>query len=176
MVSAIGLGCLSFGGMFVATDTATSHQALDAAWDRGITFYDTANIYGAGRSESVLGGWLAARGHAAVVATKVGIDTTPPRGFNNTAPYIRAELEASLRRLKTDHVALYYIHRRQQDIPVEDVAGNMSRLVHLAEWSGADTLTLTDADRATIDQLLPTGFAHGDRYDAAQNIGPERYA
>gem|GEM_PF-3606800 len=110
------------------------------------------------------------------MATKVGIDTTPPRGFNNTAPYIRAELEASLRRLKTDHVALYYIHRRQQDIPVEDVAGNMSRLVHLAEWSGADTLTLTDADRATIDQLLPPGFAHGDRYDAAQNIGPERYA
>tara|TARA_R110002096_G_scaffold193939_18_gene375943 strand:- start:3317 stop:4300 length:984 start_codon:yes stop_codon:yes gene_type:complete len=129
MVSAIGFGCLSFGGMFGATDEATSHAALDAAWEAGITFYDTANIYGMGVSETVLGTWLADRGHPAVLATKVGIRIGAQRGFDNSEAHIRTELEGSLRRLKTDHVALYYIHRRQQDIAVEEVAGTMQRLV-----------------------------------------------
>ena len=61
MVSAIGLGCLSFGGIFGDTTDADSLRCLDAAWDAGITFYDTANIYGVGRSETVLGQWLATR-------------------------------------------------------------------------------------------------------------------
>ena len=82
MVSAIGFGCLSFGGMFGATDEATSHAALDAAWEAGITFYDTANIYGMGVSETVLGTWLADRGHPAVLATKVGIRIGAQRGFD----------------------------------------------------------------------------------------------
>ena len=59
VVSAIGLGCLSFGGIFGDTTDADSLRCLDAAWDAGITFYDTANIYGMGRSETVLGQWLA---------------------------------------------------------------------------------------------------------------------
>ena len=88
-VSAIGLGCLSFGGMFGATDQAESFAALDAAWDAGITFYDTANIYGMGVSETVLGDWLDARGHDAVVATKGGIVTTPPRGWGKASSSMR---------------------------------------------------------------------------------------
>ena len=70
MVSAIGLGCLSFGGIFGDTTDEVSLRCLDAAWDAGITFYDTANIYGAGRSETVLGQWLKTRNHPAVIATK----------------------------------------------------------------------------------------------------------
>ena len=73
MVSAIGLGCLSFGGIFGATDECASLRCLDAAWDHGITFLDTANIYGMGVSESVIGKWLASRKHRPVIATKASI-------------------------------------------------------------------------------------------------------
>lgn len=135
-VSALGLGCMSFGGVFGATDEATSHACLDAAHEAGIDFFDTANIYGMGRSETVLGNWLAARGHRVCAATKGGIVTGPPRGFDNSEPYLRAELEASLRRLKRDHVELYYIHRRDQRIPVEEVVGTLSRFIDEGKIGG----------------------------------------
>ena len=69
MVSAIGLGCLSFGGIFGPTTDADSLRCLDAAWDAGITFFDTANVYGKGHSETVIGQWLKSRGRVAVIAS-----------------------------------------------------------------------------------------------------------
>ena len=136
MVSAIGLGCLSFGGIFGDTTDADSLRCLDAAWDAGITFYDTANIYGMGRSETVLGHWLASRKHAAVIATKAGILSSPNRGIDNSAAHLRSELDASLRRLGTDHVALFYIHRHDRDTPIEEVAGTLSRLIDEGKIGG----------------------------------------
>ncbi len=136
IVSAIGLGCLSFGGIFGDTTDDVSLHCLDAAWDAGITFYDTANIYGMGRSEIVLGQWLRTRRHPAIVATKAGFVSTPPRRIDNSESYLRAELEASLRRLGLDHVALFYIHRRDQTIPIEDVAGTLSRLIEDGKIGG----------------------------------------
>jgi aryl-alcohol dehydrogenase-like predicted oxidoreductase len=136
MVSAIGLGCLSFGGIFGDTTDDASLRCLDAAWDAGITFYDTANIYGMGRSETVLGQWLRTRRHAAVIATKAAFVAGPPRRIDNSESHLRAELEGSLRRLGTDHVALFYIHRRDQSIPIEDVAGTLSRLVEEGKIGG----------------------------------------
>jgi aryl-alcohol dehydrogenase-like predicted oxidoreductase len=136
MVSAIGLGCLSFGGLFGPTTDAESLRCLDAAWDAGITFYDTANIYGAGRSETVLGQWLATRKHPASIATKAAIVPGPARKIDNSDAYLRAELEGSLRRLGVDHVDLFYIHRHEQGRPIEEVAGTFSRLIEEGKIGG----------------------------------------
>ena len=129
MVSAIGLGCLSFGGIFGDTTDADSLRCLDAAWDHGITFLDTANIYGAGRSETVIGEWLRSRKHRPALATKAGIVPGPTRRIDNSEAYLRAELEGCLRRLGTDHVDLFYIHRHEADRPIEEVADTLKRLI-----------------------------------------------
>ena len=127
-VSALGFGCLSFGGIFGPTTEAESLRTLDAAWDHGITFFDVANIYGGGVCETVLGKWLGSRGHRPVIATKAGIVEGPPRGANNSAAYLRAELEGSFRRLGVDHVDLFYAHRHAPDTPAEELADTMQRL------------------------------------------------
>lgn len=128
-VSAIGLGCMSFAGAFGPTDIATSHRCLDAAVDHGITFLDTANVYGMGRSEDVLGSWQHPRKSGMVIATKGGIVRDPNAPVNNAADYLRAELHGSLKRLGVDHVALYYAHRHDPSVPIEDLAGTMGRFV-----------------------------------------------
>ena len=78
-VSALGLGCLSFGGIFGPTTEAESLRTLDAAWDAGMNFLDTANIYGKGVSETVIGRWLASRRHRPVIATKAAFTEDPTR-------------------------------------------------------------------------------------------------
>ncbi len=132
-VGAIGFGTMSFGGIFGATDEATSLACLDAAADAGISHFDTANIYGMGVSERILGKWGRRDIH---LATKCGIVTGPPRAVRNDEPYIRQCLEESLRRLKREYVELYYIHRRQPEIPVEDLAGTMAKLVQEGKIGG----------------------------------------
>lgn len=127
-VSALGLGCLSFGGIFGPTTEAESLRTLDAAWDHGINFLDTANIYGKGVSESVIGTWLATRRHRPLIATKAAFTEDPARRIDNRPEHLRAELEGSLKRLGTDHVALFYAHRHDPQIPAEDLAGTMQRL------------------------------------------------
>jgi aryl-alcohol dehydrogenase-like predicted oxidoreductase len=129
MVSAMGLGCLSFGGIFGATDTETSLRCLDAAWEAGITFLDTANIYGMGVSEDVIGGWLRTRKHRPVIATKAGIVGGPQRRIDNSDAYLRRELDGSLRRLGVDHVDLFYIHRHEEARPIEEIAETMAALM-----------------------------------------------
>ena len=128
-VSAIGLGCMSFGGIFGATNLDESLACLDAAWDAGITFLDTANIYGRGVSETVMGQWLASRKRPVHIATKASIVPGPTRRFDNSEAYLRSELEGSLKRMGVDHVALFYIHRREQERPVEDVVQTLQKLI-----------------------------------------------
>jgi aryl-alcohol dehydrogenase-like predicted oxidoreductase len=136
MVSAVGLGCLSFGGIFGPTDTDTSLHCLDAAWDAGITFLDTANVYGLGVSESVIGEWLRSRGHRPVIATKAGIVGGPKRRIDNSAAYLRVELEGSLKRLGVDHVDLFYIHRHEEARPIEEVVSTLSDLIREGKIGG----------------------------------------
>lgn len=124
-VSAIGLGCMSFAGAFGPADDTTSLRCLDAALDAGITFYDTANVYGNGRSETVLGSWIRARKPHVHIATKGGI-VREARKTNNEPAHLRAELEGSLTRLGVDHVSLYYIHRRDPSVPLDDVIGALA--------------------------------------------------
>ncbi len=128
-VSAIGLGCMSFAGFFGATDGATSLRCLAAAVDHGIDFLDTSNVYGAGRSESVIGTFLKQTRARVVLATKAGIVNGPPRRFDNAPDHLRSELEGSLKRLGVERVDLFYIHRREEARPVEEVVGTLVDLM-----------------------------------------------
>lgn len=123
MVGEIGLGCMSFAGYYGPATLEESHRTLAAAFDLGVTHLDTANVYGNGVSEEIIGAFLAQNPKEFKIATKASIwrDETGARGFNNTKAHLTQELDKSLKRLGVDHVALYYIHRRQQDIPIEDV-------------------------------------------------------
>ena len=129
MVSEIGFGAMSLGGIFGDTTEAQSLACLDAMLDVGIDFIDTANIYGMGISETVLGKWLASRKPQLVLATKASYASGPPRHIDNSETHLRHELEASLRRLGRDHVELFYIHRREHSRPLDEVIGTLSRMI-----------------------------------------------
>ncbi len=129
-IGAVGLGCMSFAGAYGSTDLATAHRTLAKALELGVTHLDTARIYGDGRSEEMVGAFLkdspSARGRF-VIATKGGIRTGAKRGYDNSPEFLRECLEGSLKRLGVEHVALYYIHRRDPSIPVEDVMETLVR-------------------------------------------------
>lgn len=129
MVGAIGLGCMSFAGFFGETDEATSFACLDAALAAGIDFWDTANVYGMGRSERVIGSYLKSHPAPVVIATKASIVPGPPRRFDNSSDHLRSELEGSLTRLGRDKVELFYIHRRDPERPIEEVTETLARLI-----------------------------------------------
>ena len=132
MVGAIGLGCMSFAGFHGPTDEAESHATLARALDLGCDFLDTSNVYGAGLAERVMGSFIAQNPGKFKIATKVGIRRDPQRGrfFDNSPEHLREALEGSLQRLKVDYVDLYYIHRREQARPIEEV---METLVSLKQ-------------------------------------------
>jgi aryl-alcohol dehydrogenase-like predicted oxidoreductase len=109
---------------------AESHRTLARALDLGINHLDTANVYGNGISEEVIGAFIKDRPHSFKIATKGGIYRTPDtneRSFNNAPDHLRQALEASLIRLGVDHVDLYYIHRREPARPIEDVMETLVR-------------------------------------------------
>ncbi|KNG94369.1 aldo/keto reductase [Pseudaestuariivita atlantica] len=130
-VGAIGLGCMSFGGMFGPAKDEESFACLDAALAAGINHWDTANIYGMGKSEEVLGAYLKQSGARPHIATKVGIrrDGEYATRFDNSRDYVRAELEGSLKRLGLDRVDLYYFHRRDPTMETEDAVAVMAELI-----------------------------------------------
>jgi aryl-alcohol dehydrogenase-like predicted oxidoreductase len=136
LVSEIGFGAMSFAGFFGATDEATSLTCLDAMLDAGITFVDTANIYGMGVSETIVGKWLATRKPLITLATKASVVNGPPRRIDNSEAHLRTELDASLKRLNRDHVELFYIHRREHARPLEEVIGTLSRLIEEGKIGG----------------------------------------
>jgi aryl-alcohol dehydrogenase-like predicted oxidoreductase len=123
-VGAIGLGCWSFAGAYGATDQAESHRTLTRALELGIDFLDTANVYGNGVSEEVIGAFIRDHPNRFKIATKGGIHRPPETGkrtFDNSPEHLRSALEASLKRLGVDYVDLYYIHRREPARPIEEV-------------------------------------------------------
>jgi aryl-alcohol dehydrogenase-like predicted oxidoreductase len=105
---------------------ATIHRALEL----GCTFLDTADLYGSGANEELVGRALAGRRDEVVLATKFGIVREDgARGIDSSPAYVKRAVEASLRRLGTDHIDLYYMHRRNPDVPIEDTVGAMAELV-----------------------------------------------
>lgn len=132
----MGLGCMGMSEFYGASDDAESLATLRAAVDLGVQHFDTADTYGFGHNESLLGRFLGGLAPDArsrlTVATKFGIVREPgryERRIDNTPAYIRSACEASLRRLGTDCIDLYYCHRRDPAVPIEEVAGAMAGLV-----------------------------------------------
>ncbi|MEH6547152.1 MAG: aldo/keto reductase, partial [Sneathiella sp.] len=124
LVSSVGLGCWSFAGSYGPTNETESHATLAKALDLGVDFLDTANVYGGGVSEQVIGSFINNNSNKFRIATKGGIQRAPgttERVFNNSSSYLRECLEKSLKNLKVEFVDLYYIHRRDANLPIEDV-------------------------------------------------------
>jgi aryl-alcohol dehydrogenase-like predicted oxidoreductase len=132
-VSAVGVGAMSFAGFYGACSEAEAHALLAAALDLGIDHLDTANVYGMGASERMIGSFLKARGGEPPfrIATKAGISRNGAgeRSFDNSPAHLGAELDASLGRLGVEAVDLFYVHRRDPEVPIEEVAGALGRLV-----------------------------------------------
>jgi aryl-alcohol dehydrogenase-like predicted oxidoreductase len=130
-VSAIGLGLMSMSGTYGKSDDAASLAVIHRALDLGVTFLDSSDMYGWGHNEELLGRALGGRRHGAVVATKFGQVRSPDGGGNlvdGSAAYVRPACEASLRRLGVDTIDLYYQHRVDPKVPIEETVGAMARL------------------------------------------------
>ncbi len=133
-LSPVGLGCMSFGGMYGPTDEATSRATLARAVDIGVRFWDTANIYGEGVSEEFIGRFLAdhpGSRERVILATKFAITKSADgkRVVDNSASHMREALTASLQRLRTDHVDLYYVHRYDPAVPIEETIAALAEEV-----------------------------------------------
>lgn len=124
-VSVIGIGCNNFGGRI---DEARTGEVCNAALDAGINFFDTADVYGGTKSEEFMGRVLKARRNEAVIATKFGMKIDDDH--QGARPeYVRAAVEDSLRRLDTDHIDLYQLHRPDPSVPIAETLGALAELV-----------------------------------------------
>lgn len=132
-VPEIGFGCMGLSSVYGAVDDDAALAVLERAWELGVRLFDTADRYGAGHNERLLGRFLADRRAEAVLATKGGLVDTEAhpdaRPVCNDPAYIREACEASLRRLGTDCIDLYYLHRLDPEVPVEEAVGAVARLV-----------------------------------------------
>ena len=133
-VSAIGLGCMGLSfGYGPAVDKKDGVALIRAAVERGVTFFDTAEVYGPFTNEELVGEALAPFRAQVVIATKFGFDIDPKtgqqRGLNSRPAHIKEVADASLKRLKTDVIDLFYQHRVDPEVPIEDVAGAVKDLV-----------------------------------------------
>lgn len=129
-VSAIGLGCMGMSfGYGPAKDKNEMISLLRAAYELGVTFFDTAEVYGPFTNEELLGEALAPIRDKVIIATKFGFDVKSFPGVNSRPENIRAVAEASLKRLRTDVIDLFYQHRVDPQVPIEDVAGTVKDLI-----------------------------------------------
>src|SRR5919106_2700798 len=134
-VSCLGLGCMGMSQSYgVTTDEAESIATLHAAIDAGCNFIDTADVYGDGANEELVGRALAGRRDQVVLATKFGFkkpadSTALPNVVDGSPAYARTALDASLRRLGVDHIDLWYVHRRDPQVPIEETVGAMAEQV-----------------------------------------------
>ncbi len=186
-VSQLCFGTWRFGretGGVVETDREQAHELLDAAWDHGINFFDTANVYGTpnGKSETYIGEWLADHDREDfVIASKVyfpfdGWGEPGPNDSGLGRKHIRAQIEGTLDRLDTDYLDLYYIHRWDENTPIEETLSTLDDLVHegtvhylgassMAAWQLTKALWKSDVnDYARFDVTQPL-FHAGYRDD-----------
>jgi aryl-alcohol dehydrogenase-like predicted oxidoreductase len=130
MVSALGLGCMGISENYGPADDKAGTEVIQEAYKNGITFFDTADMYGRGANELLLGSAVKAFRNKVVIATKCGIERNGPEmRVNNTHAYIKKACEDSLKRLGMDHVELYYLHRYNKEIPIEESMQAMLELL-----------------------------------------------
>jgi aryl-alcohol dehydrogenase-like predicted oxidoreductase len=164
-VSVVGLGCNNFG---MRIDLETARPVVDTAIEQGINLFDTADVYGRGTSETILGELLKGRRDDAIIATKWGSpmsDNPPPaRGSRR---YIRQAVEASLRRLQTDYIDLYQLHRFDPLTPVAETLDALDELIKEGKVRYIGSSNFTAWQVADAEWLARTN--HTERYISAQN-------
>jgi aryl-alcohol dehydrogenase-like predicted oxidoreductase len=156
IVSEIGLGCMGMSEFYGATDEAESMATIHAAIDRGVTLLDTADVYGLGRNEELVGRAIAGRRNEIILATKFGIVRDAGGrsiGVNGRPEYVQQCCEASLGRLRVPSIDLYYLHRVDPSVPIEETVGAMARLV---EQGKVRYLGLSEAGPKTIRRAHST--------------------
>ncbi|HEX2204467.1 MAG TPA: aldo/keto reductase [Longimicrobium sp.] len=150
VVSALGLGCMGMSEFYGEGDEAESVATIHRALDLGCTFLDTSDMYGPFKNEELVGRAIRGRRDEVVLATKFGIvrgEDASFRGVSGRPEYVRSACDASLKRLGVDHVDLYYQHRVDPEVPIEETVGAMSRLV---EAGKVRFLGLSEAAPATV--------------------------
>src|SRR6201986_3588877 len=162
--SLVGLGCNNFGRR---ADLTATRAVVDAAIEEGVTFFDTADIYGRGQSEEYLGEVLQGRRDQVVLATKFGMDMGDGEGPRGSRDYIRQAVEASLGRLRTDVIDYYWYHQPDGTTPIAETLGALDELVRggIVRYIGASNFTaeqIEEADAVARDR----GFT---RFTAIQN-------
>jgi aryl-alcohol dehydrogenase-like predicted oxidoreductase len=146
----VGLGCMGMSDFYGPSDDAQSIAVIHRALDLGVTVLDTADMYGTGRNEALVGRALADRRDRAIVATKFGIQRSPEGAFTGISgrpAYVREACEASLRRLGIDVIDLYYQHRVDPTVPIDETVGAMAELVKAGK---VRHLGLSEASPATL--------------------------
>jgi aryl-alcohol dehydrogenase-like predicted oxidoreductase len=161
-VSVVGVGCNNFGWRI---DEAATRTVVDAALDAGINLFDTADIYGDGQSEELLGRALRGRAHRAVIATKFGMASGPFTGGASPA-YVRSSVEGSLQRLGVDTIDLYQVHRPDPGTPIADTLGALDDLVKAGKVReiGCSNFTV-----AQLREAAGAVRAGAQRFVSAQN-------
>jgi aryl-alcohol dehydrogenase-like predicted oxidoreductase len=155
-VSALGLGCMGMSEFYGPTDETQSLATLERAFELGVSHFDTADMYGSGHNETLLGRFLAGKRDRVVVATKFGIVRQPgvyDRSIDSSPAYLRQACEESLKRLGVEAIDLYYAHRLNPDVPVEDTVGAMAELVQAGKIRA---LGLCEVSAATLRRAHAT--------------------
>jgi aryl-alcohol dehydrogenase-like predicted oxidoreductase len=150
LVSALGLGCMGMSASYGPTNDATSLKVIQRAYDRGITFFDTADMYGDGANEQLLGQAILTFRDKIIIATKCGIKFVGNEcQIDNTSGYIKQACEASLKRLGIEAIDLYYLHRHYPGVPLHE---SMGALLELVKEGKIKSVGLSEVDSETLEK------------------------